>query len=101
MPRTRPAADIDPALIEAARLQQSGDLAAAERIYRQLLAADQSNFLALHQLGLIHLAREEFPDAVTALAAAVEARPDSAEALSNFGLALHGLRQFEAAVQAY
>jgi Flp pilus assembly protein TadD len=97
----RPAADTDPALTTAARLKQGGDLAAAERIYRQLLAADQRNFLALHQLAVILLDRNQGAEALELLATAVELRPDSPDALYNFGLALQATGNHEHALLAY
>jgi tetratricopeptide (TPR) repeat protein len=87
-------------LIKAAELHNGGRTGEAETLYRKVLGADGTNFFALHQLALILLDRQEHADALALLAAAVEQRPDSAEALANLGLALNAIGSHEQAVLA-
>jgi tetratricopeptide (TPR) repeat protein len=89
-----------PDLIKALELHSGGRTGEAEVLYRKVLNADGTNFYALHQLALILLDRRENADALSLLAAAVEQRPDSAEALANLGLALNVLGSHEQAVLA-
>ena len=47
----------DARLQDGSRAHQAGDLDKAERLYRDILKADGSNFDALYLLGYIHLQR--------------------------------------------
>ncbi|MFD2184207.1 tetratricopeptide repeat protein [Rhodoplanes azumiensis] len=89
-----------PAVVAAVRLQEAGRLAEAEQALIAALRDDRTDFYALHQLGLICCDRKRFADAVLLLATAVEARPDSPEALCNLALALRGLGRLDEAVAA-
>jgi tetratricopeptide (TPR) repeat protein len=89
-----------PDLIKAVELHNGGRTGEAEVLYRKVLTADGANFYALHQLALILLDRQQNADALSLFAAAVEQRPDSAEALANLGLALNALGSHEQAVLA-
>jgi len=89
-----------PDLIKAVELHNGGRTGEAEVLYRKVLTTDGTNFYALHQLALILLDRRENADALSLLAAAVEQRPDSAEALANLGLALNAIGSHEQAVLA-
>jgi protein O-GlcNAc transferase len=70
---------------------KAGRLAEAERLYRQVCAADQNHAGSLHRLGVVahQLGR---PDAVELLKRAVTLEPDVAEAHNDLGnvLAAHG-----------
>jgi tetratricopeptide (TPR) repeat protein len=110
MPKRRQAdvsGQSDAILTQALDLEGRGRLADAEALYRRLLGSDGRNFYALHQLALILLnrkesgARKESAEALELLATAVELRPDSAEALANFGLALQRTGNHEHALLAY
>lgn len=90
-----------PEVLRAVALQNAGQIAEAEQLFVAVLRADQHDFHALHQLGLICYGRDQHAEAVLLFATAAEQRPDSPEALSNLGLALHGLKRFEEAVAAY
>src|SRR5205814_6601587 len=78
-------------LREAMRLHQRGtseDKAAAETIYREVLALQPGNALAQHFLGVIHYQRGEIAVALPLLERAVAAQPSEAEFHNNLGLAL-------------
>ena len=60
-----------------------GELAAAERLYRQLLAAAPSSFSARHMLGVLKAQQGDIAQALELLAAAVALKPDAPDALFN------------------
>jgi tetratricopeptide (TPR) repeat protein len=84
--------DVDAALDTAEARERWRDRAAAETIYRSVLATTPNQATALHRLGLIALARGAVAEAVELLAKAVAADPwraahhyDLAEALRAIG----------------
>ncbi|MEI7607572.1 MAG: tetratricopeptide repeat protein [Rhodospirillaceae bacterium] len=77
------------ALFELAQQHhQAGDLAAAEGLYREILAQDPNHDGALHYLGILacQIGRWEIAEAL--IGQAVALRPDHAEARNNLGTAL-------------
>lgn len=87
-------------LMQGVRLQQQGQLAAAEQLYRQILAADPQNANALHLLGLIAYRCGRMDGAVELIRRAVALRPTVAEFQGNLGLALQGQGKLEEAATA-
>jgi predicted O-linked N-acetylglucosamine transferase (SPINDLY family) len=79
---------------------QAGQLAEAERLYRQILARDPKDFDALHLLGVVRHQQGRGAEAVELVGAAVQQNPDSARALSNYGLILSELGRFDEALTA-
>jgi tetratricopeptide (TPR) repeat protein len=78
-------------LREAIRLHQRGssaDKASAETIYRDVLATQPDNALALHFLGVIHYQRGDVAAALLLLERAVAVQPAEPEFHNNLGLAL-------------
>ena len=76
-------------LREAIGLHQRGtsaDKASAETIYRDVLAAEPDNALALHFLGVIHYQRGEIAAALPLLERAIAVQPAEAEFHNNLGL---------------
>jgi tetratricopeptide (TPR) repeat protein len=73
------------ALAAAVGLHQRGELAAAEPIYRQVLAADPRNFDALHLLGLVLHQTGRGDQGSELLKQALEINPTSPEAHYNLG----------------
>ena|SRR5215469_18933128 len=71
----------------AARYYRAHDLAAAERCCRALIARDPNHFDALHLLGVVHLDRSEFTDAITSLTRASRECPDDAQVNYHLGTA--------------
>jgi protein O-GlcNAc transferase len=79
---------------------RAGRLAEAERLYRQVCAADPKHFDALHRLGVVahQLGR---PDAADILARAVALRPDVAEAHNDLGVVLGARGRLAEAAAAF
>lgn len=88
-------------LERAVALHQTGRLAEAEQLYRQVLKTQPKNFDALHLLGMIKLQRQNDAEAVDLISAALRVRPDVVEALSHLGLALVNLNRHEEALVQY
>jgi predicted O-linked N-acetylglucosamine transferase (SPINDLY family) len=94
-----------PTIPEALQLglqhHQAGNLAEAERIYRQILQADPREPDAWHRLGLIAYQVGKFDAAVEAITRAIELREEDAAYHSNLGLAYEGLGRMPEALVAY
>jgi tetratricopeptide (TPR) repeat protein len=74
---------------QAAFHHQSGDLAMAENLYRQLLEADPGHVDAWHLLGLIAVQVGRHDVAVEYIGQALRLKPECAEAHSNLGFVLY------------
>jgi tetratricopeptide (TPR) repeat protein len=85
----------------AAELHRAGDVAGAERLYREALAAAPDNFTALHLLGVLCAQAGRKDEAETLMRAALKANPDSAPALLNYGILLEELGRHEEALAAF
>jgi tetratricopeptide (TPR) repeat protein len=79
---------------------QEGHFDKAERLCTAILEYCD-DFDALHLLGFIRLRRGRNLDAIGYLTRALKADPGSIEAMSNLGLALHGVGRFEEAIAYY
>ena len=90
-----------PELAQALRLQQAGDLAGAERIYRDLLLRQPGEPDVLHLLGLVRHQRGDSSAALPLIAQALEARPDSVVYRRNQASILAGQGRLEEAAEAY
>jgi protein O-GlcNAc transferase len=90
----------DQLLAQALAHHQAGRLAEAERLYRQVCAADPNRFEALHRLGVVahQLGR---PDAADILARALALRPDVAEAHNDLGVVLGARGRLAEAAAAF
>lgn len=88
-------------LSNARRLQQKGDLASAERLYRQVLTGDPGHAQAALCLGRLLLERNEFDEAARWLATATDRRTSDAEALVLLGRCYFSLRRMADAHRAY
>jgi tetratricopeptide (TPR) repeat protein len=73
---------------EALRAQRRGASDEAARLYRQVLAADPSNFDAMHMLGLVEYERGHHESALALIKHAIELRPE-------LGAPRHNLRLLE------
>jgi len=94
-------ADVPGLLDQAVRLHNEGRVAEAIELYRQLHAADPSDFDAVHLMGVCALQLGQVDLAVRLIEAALALRPDSAEALNNLGSAQVARGEPEAALRAY
>ncbi len=79
---------------------QAGDLGAAERLYRRVLAARPADGNALNLLGVLARQRGRVAEAVELSGRAVAAMPDSPVFLANHGAALAEAGDFQRAVAA-
>jgi tetratricopeptide (TPR) repeat protein len=86
---------------QALALHHAGDFAAAERLYRQVLADAPAHADSLHLLGLALHQAGRSEAALEVLAQAIRLRPNAAEYHESRGHALLGLKQAAAAVEAY
>jgi tetratricopeptide (TPR) repeat protein len=86
---------------QAVQLHQKGELAAAEKLYLQILERETSHFAARHLLGVLRYQQERGAEALAFIAAALEINPGSAEAHSNCGAVLKSLGRLEESLAAY
>src|SRR5271154_6067871 len=85
----------------ALRHHRSGRLAAAAKIYRQILAARPDQPDALHLLGVVENQSGNHRAAVAAIERAIAVRGDAADFHSNLGAAYRALGKLSEAVAAY
>ena len=88
-------------LSEAAALHRQGRLPEAERLYTAVLQIDNSNFDALHLLGILRTQQGKWEAAAALLSDAVRRNPASADAHSNLGNALNESRRHDEAIASY
>jgi predicted O-linked N-acetylglucosamine transferase (SPINDLY family) len=88
-------------LANALRHHQSGRLAEAEKLYREVLAAQPRHPDALHFLGVALAAQGKFTEAVASYDRALAARPNHAEAHYNRGLTLAATGRRTEAIASY
>jgi predicted O-linked N-acetylglucosamine transferase (SPINDLY family) len=86
------------ALHQAVAVHQAGNLAEAERIYRNVLITDSNNFDALHLIGVIQIQQGDYAEAVRQLDLALKANPNVASACYHRGVALNALKRFDEAL---
>jgi len=80
-----------PNLETAVAHHQSGRIAEAAAIYRQVLDADPHNFDALHLLGVVELQRGRAQDAVDLISQSLAGQPENFHALNHLGEAFRAL----------
>jgi tetratricopeptide (TPR) repeat protein len=88
-------------LVEAFASHQAGRLADAERLYRQILAAQPDHRDSLYLLGVIAYQRGDYAQALVQTDLALDINPDNCVAWNQRGLALHRLKRFEEALPSY
>lgn len=89
------------AFATAVRLHQSGRVAEAERLYRQILQADPRHCDALHMLGVLAMQVGQHPAAVQLISQAIAENGRVPAFHNNLGNALKGWGRFEEALAAY
>ncbi|MET3518242.1 GNAT family N-acetyltransferase [Mesorhizobium abyssinicae] len=82
----------------AARLHQAGNLAEAEKIYREILDVEPRHFDVRYLLGVIFLQQRRYGEAEQQINQAIEIRPDVPAGHYNRGLALAKLDRIEDAL---
>src|SRR5688572_29792426 len=93
--------DTSAALELAVAHHQAGRFADAEKLYRQILAADPACVSAWNLLGALAIDLKRHEVAIQCLQRALQFKPDSAEANYHMGLALHGLGRLDEAIASY
>ena len=83
------------------RLQTEGQTAAAERIYREILAAEPGNEHALNLLGVVCINSRRHAEAHALMERAVQVSPGDPDTQSNYALALKDVGQHERAAEAF
>ena len=86
-------------LSQAIAFHQTGQLADAERLYLQLMAAGEPT--AHHMLGVVRAQQGRNDEALELMSAALRLRPDAPEVLSNYANVLRAQGRFEEAVASY
>ena len=87
--------------VNGVRLHQSGRLAEAETLYRQVLAADPRHADCLHLLGVTATQQGRHEAAVDLIGQAIAERGDMAPFHANLGTSLRALGRFAEAEAAY
>src|SRR2546423_7499358 len=82
----------------ALAFHQSGRLADAENLYRQILEGDPQQFEAWHFLGLIEAQRQNFQEADRLMSRSLEINSGTADAFANHARVLNALKRSEAAL---
>ncbi len=82
-------------------IHQAGDLAAAEKVYRQVLAAEPASANAWCYLGIALFDTQRLEESVAAYQRAVAIQPGFAIAWNNLGNSLRRLHRFKEAIAAY
>ena len=85
----------------AARLYETGDLAAARKLCEQLLQSDPNHFYALHLAAAIALREGRPEDTMHFASRALKIDPKHPEVLSNRGAALRMMCRFQEALADY
>ena len=85
----------------AERAREEGELAKAERLYRDVLQALPNHFDALHGLSLAAYQRGQFDKALALCQAALQGDLSRADGFATLGLIFHALRDFERALQSF
>ncbi len=88
-------------LSRAMELHQTGNLADAEILYRQILKQDERQFDALYCLGMINAQRGQNDAAIEFVDAAVKSNPRSARAYLGLGHVQAAAGRAEQALQSY
>ena len=83
------------------RLHQAGDLVAAEKTYRQVIAAEPNNPNAWCYLGIVLFDTKRLEESVAAYQRAVSIQPSFAIAWNNLGNSLRRLGRYKEAIAAY
>jgi predicted O-linked N-acetylglucosamine transferase (SPINDLY family) len=86
---------------QAIAAHRSGNLAAAEALYRQVLATNSRDFDALHMLGIVCAQRGQFEEAEKLLRSANAVEPSVPPCLHNHGNVLSRLHRYEEAIRVY
>ena len=93
--------DVTSWLVEAFTSHQAGRLAEAERLYRQILAAQPDHSDSLHLLSVICFQRGDYAQTLDQIERALDINPDNSHAWNQRGLALQRLKRLDEALASY
>jgi len=91
----------DQIFARARTFHQSGEIAAAARLYEEVLQQTPEHAIALNYLGIAYHQLGNLPQTVSLLQKALALRPDIAGAHYNLGATLHALGRYDDAVHHY
>ena len=91
---------LDEAMSIAVRLQRSGRLEEAEKVYRLILEQKADHPGALHYSGVLAHQQGRSDEAVALIRRALELEPDRADSYSNLGIILRSLGRVDEAIDA-
>ena len=92
---------MNPVLSQAIAFHQTGNLADAERLYLQLMAAQPQDAAPPHLLGVVRAQQGRNGEALELIGAALKIRPDAPEILSNYANVLKAQGRFTDALDNY
>ena len=95
------AAMLGPMIAQGHRLHQSGQVAKAESLYRQVLHFDGDHVIANNLMGLLCLQTKRFEEATQLIEKALSIAPNDPQAEANLGLALYALGRLEQAAEHF
>jgi protein O-GlcNAc transferase len=93
--------DLSQALRKAVDFHRRGNLAEAERLYLQVIAAKPGDFDGLQMLGVLRYQQGRFPEALALIGAALKTNPKAPPALLNYGLVLDALTRRKEALASF
>jgi len=96
-----PAAALQATLTNAVALHRQGDLAAAARLYEDMLRRNPRHFDALHLRGVAALQAGRVEEGIAWVRQAIAVDPNVAEAHTNLGNGLRALGRHEAALASF
>lgn len=92
---------MNPALSQAIAFHQTGNLADAERLYLEVMAAEPKDAAAPHLLGVVRAQQGRNGEALELIGAALKLKPDAPEILSNYANVLKAQGRFADALANY
>lgn len=92
---------IDEAVSLAIALQQGGELAGAQELYRRVLKMAPGRADALHYSGVLAHQLGRSDEAIGLIERSLVLQPDQADGYSNLGIVLQSSGRLEAAIEAY
>lgn len=88
-------------LVRATEAHRSGNFDVAESLYKQVLAIDKRNAMALHLLGVLSGQRGDLSGGVRLIERALKVNPDQPDILFNLGSLSSSLGQYDKALAAF
>lgn len=98
---TKDAATLQARFREGLALHRQGDLAAAERVYREVVGANANHFDATHMLGVVLLQRRQTEQGVALVTRAIGLNAGIAAAHNNLGKGLLDLKRPDQALPCF